>query len=222
MIFWYVHFVMSNARNAYGIMQILIIKHQLVKEIAKRYRVFNNLRKLIHPAQLNIIFIKIWKLKFHGILSHFKTQCIDDTNGSITNNSFHGIPWNWHQQLHGIPWNLECANFDDTSNSMEFHGTSSAQISMKRAVPWNSMEFHGTSSALISLTWAVPWNSMKFHGTWIAPISMGCTMEYANFADMSSSMEFHGTSSAPISLTQAVPWNSMEFHGTSSAPISLT
>ena len=75
--------VMSNAGNAYGIMQILIIKHQLVKEIAKRYGVFINLRKLIHPAQLNIIFIKIRKLKFHGILSHFKTQCIDDTNGSI-------------------------------------------------------------------------------------------------------------------------------------------
>ena len=68
MIFWY---VMSNARNAYGIMQILIIKHQLVEEITKRYRVFINLRKLIHPAQFNIIFIKLSKLKFHGILSHF-------------------------------------------------------------------------------------------------------------------------------------------------------
>ena len=80
MIFLY---VMSNAGNAYGIMQILTIKHQLVKEIVKRYRLFINLRKLIPPAQLNIIFIKIWKLKFHGILSHFKTRCIDDTNGSI-------------------------------------------------------------------------------------------------------------------------------------------
>ena len=28
-------------------------------------------------------FIKILKLKFHGILYHFKTQCIDDTYGSI-------------------------------------------------------------------------------------------------------------------------------------------
>ena len=80
MIFWY---VMSNAASAYGIMQILIIKHQSVKEIAKKYRVFINLRKLIHPAQLNMIFIKIWKLKSHGILSHFKAQCIYDTNGSI-------------------------------------------------------------------------------------------------------------------------------------------
>ena len=56
MIFWY---VMSNAGNAYGTMQISILKHQLVKEIAKRYRVFIKLRKLIHPAQVNIIFIKI-------------------------------------------------------------------------------------------------------------------------------------------------------------------
>ena len=28
-------------------------------------------------------FIKIMKLKFHGILYNFKTQCIVDTNGSI-------------------------------------------------------------------------------------------------------------------------------------------
>ena len=148
MIFW---FAMSNAGNAYGIMQIWIIKHQLVKEIAKRYRMFINLRKLIHPAQLNIIIIKIWKIKFHGILSHFKTQCIDDTNGSITNNRFHGIPWNWHQQFHGIPWILECANFADRSSSMEFHG-----------IPWN---FKCANFADMS-------SSMEFHGTWSAPISM--------------------------------------------------
>ena len=46
-------------------------------------RVLINLRKLIHGAKLNTIFIKIWNLKFHGILSKFKTQSIDDTNGSI-------------------------------------------------------------------------------------------------------------------------------------------
>ena len=51
--------------------------------------------------------------------------------------------------------------FHDTSSSMEFHGTSSAPISMTRAVPWNSMEFHGTWSAPISLTEAVPWNSVE-------------------------------------------------------------
>ena len=51
--------------------------------------------------------------------------------------------------------------FHDTSSSMEFHGTSSAPISMTRAVPWNSMEFHGTWSAPISLTEAVPKNSME-------------------------------------------------------------
>ena len=42
-------------------------------------------------------------------------------------------------EFHGIPWNLEGANFDDTSNSMEFYGTRSAPISMTRAGPWNSM-----------------------------------------------------------------------------------
>ena len=51
--------------------------------------------------------------------------------------------------------------FHDTSSSMEFHGTSSAPISMTRAVQWNSMEFHGPWSAPISLTEAVPWNSME-------------------------------------------------------------
>ena len=51
--------------------------------------------------------------------------------------------------------------FHDTSSSMEFHGTSSAPISMTRAVPWNSMDFHGTWSAPISLTEAVPRNSME-------------------------------------------------------------
>ena len=83
----------------------------------------------------------------------------------------HGIPWNsmelqvrqyrWHEQFHGIPWNLECANFDDTSSSMEFRGTGNAPISITRAVPWNFMEFHGTCGAPISLTQEVPWNSMK-------------------------------------------------------------
>ena len=140
----------------------------------------------------------------------------------------------WHEQFQGIPWNFKCANFTDTSISMEFHGTWSAPISMTRAVPWNSMElgvrqfrwhkkFHGNSwnleiwSASISLTRAAPWNSMEFNGTWSAPIPLQkqfhgipWNLECANFADMSSSMEFHGTSSAPISLTRAVPWNSME------------
>ena len=153
------------------------------------------------------------------------------------------VPWNsmelggrqfrWHEQFHGIPWNLGCANFADTSSSLEFHGTWSAPITMTRAVPWNYMEFQGTRGAPISQTPAVPWNSMGFHGTWSAPISltravpwnaMGLgvgqfrwheqfhgipwKLECANFDDTSSS--FHGTSSAPISLIRAVPWNSME------------
>ena len=69
---------MSNAGNTCGIMRILMIKHNLVKEPC-----FINLRKLIHPAKLNKIIIKIWKLNFHGILSTFKTASIDYTNGTI-------------------------------------------------------------------------------------------------------------------------------------------
>ena len=58
---------------------------------------------------------------------------------------FHGIPWKsmelrmrqfrwhekfhvfqvrqfrWREQFHGIPWNLGCANFDDTSSSMDIN-----------------------------------------------------------------------------------------------------
>ena len=45
----------------------------------------------------------------------------------------------WHEQFHGISWNFDsavpwnsmglgCANFDDTSSSMEFHGTSIGPI----------------------------------------------------------------------------------------------
>ena len=72
------------------------------------------------------------------------------------------VPWNslelgvrqfrWHQQFHGIPRNLGCANFADTSSSMEFHGSWCVPISLTRA---------RTSIAPISLTWAVPWNSME-------------------------------------------------------------
>ena len=32
---------------------------------------------------MGMMFIKIWKLTFHGILSKFKTQSVDDANGSI-------------------------------------------------------------------------------------------------------------------------------------------
>ena len=102
------------------------------------------------------------------------------------------VPWNsmelgmrqfrWHEQFHGIPWNWECANFDDTSSSMEFHGTRSVPISMTRAVPWNSMEFHGTWNAQFSMTRAVPWNSMELG------------VRYFRWHE-----QFHG-----------IPWNSME------------
>ena len=152
-----------------------------------------------------------------------------------TKKRLHGIPWNWLQQFHGIPWNLECANFADTSSSMEFHGTRSAPISLTRAVPWNSMELEVCQFRWHEKFHGIPWNSMElrvfqfrwheqFHGI---PWNFGCAnfvdtsssmefhgipwnLECANFADTSSSMEFHGTRSAPISMTWAVLWNSME------------
>ena len=99
---------------------------------------------------------------------------------------FHGILW-----FHGTPWNLDCANFADTSSSMEFHGTWSAPISMTRAV---SMEFHG-----------IPWNfgctnfddpsvSVEFHELGVRQFrwheqfhGISWNMKCANFDDTSSS-----------------------------------
>ena len=132
----------------------------------------------------------------------------------------------WQEQFHGIPWNFKCANFDDTSSSMEFHGTRSAPISLTLEVPWNSMElgvrqfrwhekFHGIPLILWCANFDDTSSSMEFHG-------IQWNFECTNFADTGGSMEFHGTLGAPISLTRAVPWNSMEFHGTQGAPISLT
>ena len=95
---------------------------------------------------------------------------------------FHGIPWismelgvrqfRWHEQFHGIPRNLWCANFDDTSSSMElgvrhfaetsssmvFHGTRSWPISMTRAVPWISMELGVRQFRWHKQFHGIPWN----------------------------------------------------------------
>ena len=103
----------------------------------------------------------------------------------------------WQEQFHGIPWNFECTNFDDTSSSMEFHGTRSKPISLTQAVPWNSMELWVRQFRWLEQFHGIPWNSMElkvrqfrwheqFHGI---PWNLKC----ANFADRSSSMEFHGT-----------------------------
>ena len=97
-------------------------------------------------------------MEFHGIPWNCECANFTDTSSSM---EFHGTgnapitltraaPWNsmelrvrqfyWHEQFHGITWNFKCANFDDTSSSMEFHGTSSAQISMIEqfhGIPWN-------------------------------------------------------------------------------------
>ena len=105
----------------------------------------------------------------HGTPWNLECANFADTSSSM---EFHGtwsapismaraVSWNsmelvvrqfrWHEQFHGIPWNLECANFNDTSSSMEFHG-----------IPWNlkCANFADTSS------------SMEFHGIWGVPISM--------------------------------------------------
>ena len=133
-----------------------------------------------------------------------------------------------HEQLRGIPWNIDCANFADTSSSVEFHGTLSVPISLTRVrqfrwhkqfheIPWNSMELWPRQFRSQEQFRGIPWNSMElgvrnlgwheqFHGI---PWNLDC----ANFVDMSSSMELHGAWSAPISLTRAVPWNSMELGG---------
>ena len=110
--------------------------------------------------------------------------------------------WRWHENFHGIPWNLKCANFVDTSSSMEFHGIWSVPISLTRAVPWNWGCAHSMEKGVCQFRWHEI-SSMEFH---VIPWHLMCT----NYADTSSSMEFRGTWSAPISLTRAVPWNSME------------
>ena len=104
------------------------------------------------------------------------------------------VPWNsmelvvrqfrWHQQFHGIPWNsmeLECANFADTSSSMEFLG-----------IPWNSME-------LVVANFDDPSSSMELYGI---PWNLEC----ANFDDTSSFMEFHllWTPNLPYQIPAAV------------------
>ena len=48
--------------------------------------------------------------------------------------------------------------FHDTSSSMEFHGTSSAPISMTRAVPWNSMELGVRQFRWQKQFHGIPWN----------------------------------------------------------------
>ena len=82
---------------------------------------------------------------------------------------------------------------------MEFHGTWSVPISLRRAVPWNSMELcadivetsssmelHGIRYNLESSNFDDTCSSVEFHGI---PWSLEC----ANFDDTNSSMEFHGT-----------------------------
>ena len=136
----------SNSTEFYTILKISVLMIPMV---------LSNNKIRFHGIPWN------WHQQFHGIPWNF--ECISSMTRAVPWNSmeFHGtgnapnsltraVPWNsmelrvrqfhWHEQFHGIPWNLECANFVDTSSSMEFHGTSSAPISMMEqfhGIPWN-------------------------------------------------------------------------------------
>ena len=197
-------------------MQILIIKHKLVKETCKKLSGVYYLMEINSSGKIeNLFSSKFWNSNSTEFYTILKLSVLMIPMVPLNNKKrFHGIPWNWHQQFHGIRWNFECTNFDDTSSSMEFHGTWSAPISLTPEVPWNSMEL-----GMRKLRWheqfhGIPWNfkcanfvdttsSMEFHG-------IPWNFESAKFTDTSSSIEFHGSWSVPISMTEAVPWNSME------------
>ena len=98
-----------------------------------------------------------WHKQFHGIPCSKECSNFVDTSSPVElgvcrflwHEQFRGIPWismelevrqlRWLKQFYGIPRNLWCANFEDTSSSMEFHRNWSASISLKRAILWNSI-----------------------------------------------------------------------------------
>ena len=104
-----------------------------------------------------------------------------------------------------------------TQNSMQLLRNYSFLILITNS-SMESMEFHGTWSAPISLTRAVPWISVErvvrqfrwheqFHGiTW--------NLWWANFADMSSSMELYGFQKNLKCANFADTSSFMEFLGT--------
>ena len=115
-------------------------------------------------------------MEFHGIPWNLKCANFADTRSSM---EFHGtenapisltreVPWNsmelvvrqfrWQEQFHEIPWNFGCANFDDSSSCMEFHGTWSAPISLTRVIPWNSMELRMRQFRWHERFHGIPWN----------------------------------------------------------------
>ena len=190
MIFWY---VMINVGNAFGKNANTGNKNiSWWKRFTKGYSMLINLRKLIHPAKINMVFIKIWKLK-----TNFGTW---SAPVSLTR----AVPWN-SMEIHGtwsepisltraIPWNSMELGVCQFRWHEQFHG-----------ITCKSMELGVCQFRWHEQLHSIPWN-----------------LECANFADTGSSIEFHGTWGVPISMTRAVPWNSMEIHGTWSVPISLT
>ena len=195
--------------------------------------------------------------EFHGIPWNLECANFADTRSSM---EFHGtnsapismtraVPWNsmelWSAPIsltREVPWNSmelpctdqECANFDDKSSSMEFHG-----------IPWN-LKFHAPEFRWHEKFHGIPWNSLelgvrqfrwneKFHG--IPWNSMELRMRQFRWHEQFhgipwNSMEpgvrqfrwqeqFHGIQWNSMELwvrqfrwLAAVPRNSMEFHGT--------
>ena len=167
------------------------------KRFTKGYSMLINLRKLIHPAKINMIFIKIWKLK-----TNFGTW---SAPVSLTR----AVPWN-SMEIHGT-WGVPISMTRAVSwNYMQIHGTWSVPISLTRAVAFNSMELGVRQFRWHGQFHGIPWNlgcahfddtssSMEFRGN---PWNLEC----ANFADTSSCIQFHGTWSAPMSMTRVIPW----------------
>ena len=165
-----------------------------------------------------------WHEQFHGIPWNFECTNFDDTSSSM---EFHitrcapisisrAGPWNsmepkmrqfcWHEQFHGIPRNFWCANFDDTSSSMEFHGNRGASYHWNEqlyVIPWNSTELGVCQFRWHEQFHGIPWNSMElgvrqfrwheqFHGIPWNSLELGvCQFRWHE--------QFH-----------EIPWNSME------------
>ena len=100
-----------------------------------------------------------WHGQFRGIAWNCKELGVSMTRA---------VPWNsmelgvcqiwWYEQFHGIPWNLECAQFDDTSSSMEFHGIPKnlEWTTLEHTIHWISRNFE-----CANLSDNIPCNSME-------------------------------------------------------------
>ena len=82
-----------------------------------------------------LVSAKLAHSKFHGIPWNSMELLV---SAKLAHSKFHGIPWNSmellessklaHPKFHGIPWNCSCHRNWRTTSSMEFHGTSPANM----------------------------------------------------------------------------------------------